>query len=339
MSHEIRAAITAVGHYLPEDILTNEDIAGMVDTSDEWITSRVGIHWRHVLRDPHAGASVLGIGAVRDLFRRHPIDPASIDMMICSTNTPDHIVCPTTASLIAAGAGIPDGAPCFDFQGACTGFIYGLQMARGLIQSGLYRRILLVTAEKTTFFTDPTDRSTLPLFGDGGAAVLIEPTEDETGLLDVIIRSKNKGYHDKLIVPAGGSANPATHETVEQRQHFIRMNGPVIFRNAVTTMSKTTEELLERAYLSPDQIAWLVPHQANRRIMTAVAESVGLPEERLLVNIDHCGNTSSASIPIALSESESLLHRGDYIILTAFGAGLTYGSTLLKWSYDTAERK
>lgn len=334
MSEHIRAAITATGHYLPEEVLTNDDIAKMVDTSDEWITSRVGIHERHILRDPKAGASVLGVEAVRDLMRRHPIDLASIDMVICSTNSADYIF-PSTASIIAAEVGIPDGAPCYDFQAACSGFIYGLQIARGFIESGLYKRILLITAEKTTYYADPTDRGTLPLFGDGGAAVLVEPTTDEVGIMDAVIGNKNVGHRDDLIIPAGGSANPASHETIDRREHYIKMNGRVIFKNAVTYMGDTTVEILERNKVPFDEVAWVIPHQANRRIMDAVADRIGLPTERVLSNIDHCGNTSSASIAIAMSEGEDKLHKGDYVVLTAFGAGLTYGSMLLKWAYDT----
>ena len=334
MTQHLRAAITAIGHYLPSEVLTNDDIAKMVDTSDEWITTRVGIHQRHILRDRTEGASVLGVEAVRDLVRRHPIDLSTIDMVICSTNSPDYIF-PSTASIIAAEVGIPDGAPCYDFQAACSGFIFGLQIARGFIESGLYKRILLVTAEKNSYFANPSDRSTLPLFGDGGAATLIEPTEEEVGMIDLLIGNKNIGHRDDLIIPAGGSARPASHETIENGEHFIKMNGRVIFKCAVTTMGETSEEMLGRNGLSKDQVTWVVPHQANLRIMSAVAERLQLPMDRLLVNIGHCGNTSSSSIPIVLSECESRIRRGDNIVLTAFGAGLTYGTALLKWAYDT----
>lgn len=334
MSQHIRAAIIATGHYLPEEVLTNDDIAKMVDTSDEWITTRVGIHERHILSDPKAGASELGVEAVRDLIRRHPVDLASIDMVICSTNSADYVF-PSTASIIAAEAGIPDGAPCYDFQAACSGFIFGLEIARGFIESGLYRRILLVTAEKTSYYADPTDRSTLPLFGDGGSAVLVEPTTEDAGIIDCLIGNKNIGHRDDLIIPAGGSANPTTIKTIEKGEHFIKMNGRVIFKNAVTYMGDTTVQILERNSIPFDQVAWVIPHQANRRIMDAVAERIGLPTERILSNIEHCGNTSSSSIGIAMSEGEAKLHKGDYVLLTAFGAGLTYGTMLLKWAYDT----
>lgn len=333
-SRQIRAAITAVGHYLPEEVLTNDDIARMVDTSDEWITSRVGIRRRHILRDPDAGASLLGIAAVQDLLRRHPVDPASIDLVLCSTNTPDHLF-PTTASIVMAGAGLPDGAPCFDFQAACSGFVYGLQIARSFIESGLYRRILLVTAEKLSCFADPTDRSTLPLFGDGGAAVLLEPTEEEPGVIDILLGSEAQGHREDLLLPAGGSARPASHETVDRREHYLRMNGQVIFRHAVRSMGDSSAELLRRNRLSAKEIDYVIPHQANLRIMRTVADELGLEEEKLLINVDHCGNTSSASIPIVLSEQEKRLRCGDLLLLTAFGAGLTYGSALLRWAYDT----
>lgn len=325
------ANITAVGGYVPDDVLTNDEIARYLDTSDEWITTRVGIKERRILRDETKGSSYLGAMAVKDMFGRHDIDPSEIDIVICSSNTPDYHF-PTTASVIAEECGIK-GKPCFDFQGACPGFVYGLQIARGFVESGLYKKVLLVSAEKMSAITDKNDRATMPLFGDAGGCVLIEPTTEEYGIMDSIIQNDNSGK-DYLIMPAGGSAMPASHETVDKKLHYIQQDGQKVFKAAVTYMGDSSVEIMKRNGLTNEDIAWVVPHQANMRIIDATARRMDLDISKVMVNIDRYGNTSSATIPICLWEWEDKLKKGDNIILTAFGAGFTWGSTWIKWGYD-----
>lgn len=330
---KVTAAITAVGGYVPEDVLTNADITKMVDTSDEWITTRVGIKERRILKDDTKGSSYLGIKAVEDLLARHPnIKIEDIDMVVVSSNTPDYHF-PTTASVIADRVGIPQGVPCFDFQGACPGFLYGLQIARGFVESGLYKKVLLISAEKMSAIVNRKDRATLPLFGDGGACVVLEPTTDGTGIQDVILRNDNAGNAEHLIMKAGGSACPPSHETVDKDMHYVYQEGQQVFKAAVTQMGDVSAEIMERNGLSHEDVAWVVPHQANMRIITATARRINLDMDQVMVNIDKYGNTSSASIPLCLWDYEDRLHKGDNLVLTAFGAGFTYGSVYLKWSY------
>ncbi len=331
--NKVRAAITAVGGYVPEDTLTNADIAQMVDTSDEWITTRVGIKERRILKDPSKGSSYMGVQAVEDLLARHPnIHKDEIDLVLVSSNTPDYPF-PTTASIIADQVGIPTGVPCFDFQGACTGFLYGLQIARGFIESGLYKKVLLISAEKMSTITNPRDRATLPLFGDGSACVVLEPTIDGNGIQDVILRNDNTGNASHLIMKAGGSACPASHETVDQDLHFVYQEGQQVFKAAVTQMGDVSAEIMERNGLSHEDIAWVVPHQANMRIISATAKRMNLSLDKVMLNIERYGNTSSASIPLCLWDYERQIRKGDNLILTAFGAGFTFGSIYLKWAY------
>ena len=326
------AVITAVGGYVPEDVLSNDEIAQYLDTSDEWITTRVGIKERRVLKVPGAGSSYLGIRAVKDMLSRHNINKSEIDLVLCSSNTPDYQF-PTTASIIARECGI-DGVPCFDFQAACPGFLYGLQIARGFIESGVYKKVLLISAERMSAITDRTDRATLPLFGDGAGCALLEPTEDGMGIQDVILKNDNHG-RDYLILRAGGSANPATEETVKARQHYVYQDGQKVFKSAVVQMGDCSVELMEKNGLTFEDIDWVVPHQANMRIIDATARRMGVSMDKVMVNIDKYGNTSSATIPLCLSEWESRLKKGDNLILTAFGAGFTWGSIWLKWGYDS----
>ncbi|MBR8759983.1 beta-ketoacyl-ACP synthase III [Porphyromonas levii] len=326
------AVITAVGGYVPEDVLSNDEIAQYLDTSDEWITTRVGIKERRVLKVPGAGSSYLGIRAVEDMLSRHNINKSEIDLVLCSSNTPDYQF-PTTASIIARECGI-DGVPCFDFQAACPGFLYGLQIARGFIESGVYKKVLLISAERMSAITDRTDRATLPLFGDGAGCALLEPTEDGMGIQDVILKNDNHG-RDYLILRAGGSANPATEETVKARQHYVYQDGQKVFKSAVVQMGDCSVELMEKNGLTFEDIDWVVPHQANMRIIDATARRMGVSMDKVMVNIDKYGNTSSATIPLCLSEWESRLKKGDNLILTAFGAGFTWGSIWLKWGYDS----
>lgn len=292
----------------------------------------MGIKERRVLKVPGAGSSYLGIRAVEDMLSRHNINKSEIDLVLCSSNTPDYQF-PTTASIIARECGI-DGVPCFDFQAACPGFLYGLQIARGFIESGVYKKVLLISAERMSAITDRTDRATLPLFGDGAGCALLEPTEDGMGIQDVILKNDNHG-RDYLILRAGGSANPATEETVKARQHYVYQDGQKVFKSAVVQMGDCSVELMEKNGLTFEDIDWVVPHQANMRIIDATARRMGVSMDKVMVNIDKYGNTSSATIPLCLSEWENRLKKGDNLILTAFGAGFTWGSIWLKWGYDS----
>nr|WP_314649563.1 beta-ketoacyl-ACP synthase III [uncultured Porphyromonas sp.] len=327
----INAAITAVGGYLPEDKLTNADLEKLVDTNDEWITTRVGIKERRVLKDPTKGAAYLGVQAVQDLLSRYDIDPKTIDGLILTTNTGDHTF-PTTASIVAHDTGCVN-AFTFDLVSACPGFIYALETGANYIRSGRYKRVLVVAAEKMTAFVDYTDRATCPLFGDGAGCVLLEPTEEACGVMDASFHTDGIGRNN-LILRAGGSVNPASHETVEARQHYIYQEGAAVFKHAVKGMSSSCRDIMERNGLSYEDVAWVVPHQANLRIIDAVAREMKVPMERVMVNIEYRGNTSSATIPLCLWEFEKKLHKGDNLILTSFGAGFTWGAVYVKWAYE-----
>lgn len=327
----INAAITAVGGYLPEDKLTNADLEKLVDTNDEWITTRVGIKERRVLKDPTKGAAYLGVQAVQDLLSRHGIDPKTIDGLILTTNTGDHTF-PTTASIVAHDTGCVN-AFTFDLVSACPGFIYALETGANYIRSGRYKRVLVVAAEKMTAFVDYTDRATCPLFGDGAGCVLLEPTEEACGVMDASFHTDGIGRNN-LILRAGGSVNPASHETVEARQHYIYQEGAAVFKHAVKGMSSSCRDIMQRNGLADADVAWVVPHQANLRIIDAVAREMKVPMERVMVNIEYRGNTSSATIPLCLWEFEKKLHKGDNLILTSFGAGFTWGAVYVKWAYE-----
>ena len=327
----INAAITAVGGYLPEDKLTIADLENIVDTNDEWITTRVGIKERRVLKDPTKGAAYLGVQAVQDLLSRSGIDPKTIDGLILTTNTGDHTF-PTTASIVAHDTGCVN-AFTFDLVSACPGFIYALETGANYIRSGRYKRVLVVAAEKMTAFVDYTDRATCPLFGDGAGCVLLEPTEEACGVMDASFHTDGIGRNN-LILRAGGSVNPASHETVEARQHYIYQEGAAVFKHAVKGMSSSCRDIMQRNGLSYEDVAWVVPHQANLRIIDAVAREMKVPMERVMVNIEYRGNTSSATIPLCLWEFEKKLHKGDNLILTSFGAGFTWGAVYVKWAYE-----
>lgn len=327
----INAAITAVGGYLPEDKLTNADLEKLVDTNDEWITTRVGIKERRVLKDPTKGAAYLGVQAVQDLLSRSGINPKTIDGLILTTNTGDHTF-PTTASIVAHDTGCVN-AFTFDLVSACPGFIYALETGANYIRSGRYKRVLVVAAEKMTAFVDYTDRATCPLFGDGAGCVLLEPTEEACGVMDASFHTDGIGRNN-LILRAGGSVNPASHETVEARQHYIYQEGAAVFKHAVKGMSSSCRAIMERNGLADADVAWVVPHQANLRIIDAVAREMKVPMERVMVNIEYRGNTSSATIPLCLWEFEKKLHKGDNLILTSFGAGFTWGAVYVKWAYE-----
>lgn len=327
----INATITAVGGYLPEDKLTNADLEKMVDTNDEWIMTRVGIKERRILRDDTKGASFLGIEAVKDLLTRNEIDPTTIDGVIVASNTHDYHF-PTTASIIAHETGCIN-ALTFDLSSACPGFIYALETGANYIRSGRYQRILVVATEKMSAAVDYTDRTTAPLFGDGAGCVLLEPTTEELGVLDAHFRTDGSGK-SHLIMKSGGSASPASCTTVERREHYIYQEGAAVFKHAVRAMASSCQAVMERCNLQYSDINWIIPHQANMRIIDAVAREMEAPMDRVMVNIERCGNTSASTIPILLWEREKDLKKGDNLILTSFGAGFTWGAVYVKWGYN-----
>lgn len=327
----LRAAITGVGAYLPEYILTNNEISTMVDTTDEWIMQRIGIKERRISKNPLEATSDLGVKAVKDLLKKTNTTPDEIDMLICATITPD-MPFPATANIIAQKAGI-NHAWSFDLNAACSGFVFALSTAVQFIESGRYNKVIVVAAEKMSAITNYTDRTTCPLFGDAGTAVLLEPTIENVGVVDYINRVNGLGRHH-LHMKAGGSSLPATHETIDRMEHFVYQEGQVVFKAAVSSMADIAEEIMLKHNLKSEDIAWLVPHQANMRIIDATARRMGLGTERVMINIQKYGNTTSATIPLCLWDYEKKLKKGDNVILVAFGAGFTWGSVYLKWAYD-----
>ncbi len=327
----INAAITAIGGYLPEGRLTNADLEKMVDTNDEWIMTRVGIKSRCILEDPDKGASYLAIEAIKNMFERKNIDPTTIDGIILATNTADYHF-PTTSSIVAYETGCTN-AFTFDLTSACPGWMYALEAGANYIRSGRYKRIIVVATEKMSAVIDYTDRNTSPLFGDGAGCVLLEPTTEDLGVMDAHFATDGVG-RENLIMKAGGSLKPASKETVEAREHFVYQEGATVFKYAVKGMATSCRKVMERNKLTDSDISWVVPHQANLRIIDAVARMMSVPMERVMVNIENRGNTSSATIPICLWENEKNLKKGDKLILTSFGAGFTWGAIYLVWAYD-----
>jgi 3-oxoacyl-[acyl-carrier-protein] synthase III len=325
------AIITGIGGYVPEDILTNEDITKMVDTSDEWITTRTGIKERHILKDKNSGASVMGIKAINQLLKKTNTKPEDVDAVICSTTTGDYVF-PCCASIMAEQCGIKN-AFAFDVSAACSGFIFALVNGAAFVESGRYKKVIVVSAEKMSFITDYTDRTTCALFGDGAAAVMLEPGNDELGLIDSVLHTDGSGF-SALHMKAGGSANPTTHETIDKHQHFVYQEGQTVFKAAVNKLVEASEELKVRNNLTAEDVDWVIPHQANLRIIDAVTRTMKVPGEKVLVNIQKYGNTSSASIPICLWEFEKNFRKGDILIMSAFGAGFSWGAVYLKWAYD-----
>ena len=328
---QLNAVITGITASVPEYILTNEELSTMVDTTDEWIMTRVGIKERRILKGDKQGVSVLGTKAVKELLAKTHSAPEEIDALIFATSTPDHFF-PSSASIVAENSGIKN-AFCFDMEVACSGFIYGLEICNGLIKTGKYKKIILVAGDKMSSITNYNDRTTCPLFGDAAGAVLIESTEENIGIIDAELHSDGVGYKP-LRLKAGGSKYPASHETVDNAEHTVHQDGKVVFKYAVSRMTEVTENMMRRNNLTTGDVDWLVPHQANMRITDAIIERSGLPREKVMINIERYGNTSAGTIPLCLWEWEPRLRKGDNIILTAFGAGFSWGSVYLKWGYD-----
>ena len=326
----MRAAITGIEAYIPSYILTNDELSNMVDTTDEWIMTRVGIHTRHILKEQNEGMSYMAERAVKKLLEKTNTDPSEIGALICSTVTGD-MVFPATASIIADKCGIVN-AMTFDMNVGCAGFIHAFKTMSLYIESGFCKKAIVVSGEKMSSIIDYTDRNTCPLFGDGAAAVLVEGRTDGTGLQDAILRSNGIG-RQYLHMVAGGSQRPASHETVDKRLHYVYQDGKNVFKWAVEKMSDVSAEIMERNGLKPEDIAYLLPHQANMRIIDAVANRMGInKEDKVLVNIERFGNTSSATIPILMWDKQKLLKKGDNLILSSFGAGFAWGSLWMKWS-------
>ena len=331
---KINAVITGVGGYVPDYILNNEELSHMVDTTDEWITTRVGIKERHILTEEGLGTSYLARKAAKQLIQKTGVDPDTIDALIVTTTTPDYKF-PSTASIVLGKLGLKN-AFAFDFSAACCGFLYTLDVAASMIQSGRYKKIIVIGADKMSSLVDYTDRATCVLFGDGAGAVLVEATEEENvGVQNSYLRTDGQGL-PFLHMKAGGSVCPPSHFTVDHRLHYLYQEGRTVFRYAVTDMSNDVMKILEMNNLKADDVNWVIPHEANLRIIEAVTKRAGIPLDKVVVNIERYGNTSAATIPLALWDAESQLKKGDNIIFTAFGAGFVHGASFYKWAYDGA---
>lgn len=328
---KIQAAITGVHGYVPEDVITNKDLEKMVDTNDEWITSRTGIKQRHILKGKDQGTSVMAVKAVEGLLKKTNTNAADIDLVICATTTPD-LVFPATANIISNKIGAVNAFG-YDIQAACSGFLYALATGSQFIETGKYKKVLVIGADKMSSIVDYTDRATCIIFGDGAGAVLLEPTEEDYGIKDSILKSDGSG-EPFLHMKAGGSRRPATEETVKNREHFAFQEGSTVFKFAVKNMADVAAQVMERNSLTADDVAYLVPHQANKRIIDATANRMGVSEEKVMLNIAEYGNTTSGTIPLCLFDYESKLKKGDNLILAAFGGGFTWGSIWVKWAYD-----
>tara|TARA_B000000437_G_scaffold93562_1_gene67873 strand:+ start:210 stop:1217 length:1008 start_codon:yes stop_codon:yes gene_type:complete len=328
---KIKAAITAIGGYVPEDFISNKDLEKMVDTNDEWITARTGIKKRRILKEKGKATSYLAIKAANDLIKKKKLEPDTIDLVIVSTITPDFhgaSTSPTVASQINAS-----NAYAFDINAACSGFLYGMSTATSYIESGRYKKVLLIGADMMSSIVDYTDRSTSILFGDGAGAVLIEPSKNEFGWEDEFLRSDGVGA-EWLKIKAGGSLYPTSKETFEKKWHYITQDGKTVFKSAVSEMANATEQIIIRNKLDPNDIKYLLPHQANKRIIDATAEKINLDKNKVLMNIEEYGNTTAATIPLLMHDYENNFKKGDKIILAAFGAGLTWGAAYLTWAYN-----
>ncbi|MCH8233210.1 MAG: ketoacyl-ACP synthase III [Bacteroidetes bacterium] len=328
---KIRAMITGVGGYIPDYVLTNHELETMINTSDEWITTRTGIRERRILKGEGKGTSVMAIEAVKELLAKTNTNPEEIDLLICSTVTPDRVF-PATANIIATGVGAVNAFG-FDVEAACSGFIYSLSTGSQFIETGKYKKVIIVGADKMSSIIDYTDRTTCILFGDGAGAVLLEPTTEEYGIMDFIHKSDGSGV-EYLHMKSGGSLSPASHRTVDAKEHYVFQEGVAVFKFAVTNMADYAAKLMKRNNLTGKDIAWLVPHQANKRILDATARRMGIEEDKVMMNIHKYGNTTGGTIPLCLWDFESRLKKGDNIILAAFGGGFTWGSVYIKWAYD-----
>lgn len=328
---KVKAVITGVGGYVPDYVLTNQELSQMVDTSDEWIMTRVGIKERRILKGEGMGPSDMAVHAIGKIFEKTGTNPGEIDLLICATVTPDHIF-PATANIISDKLDIRN-AHSFDLNAGCSGFLYALDTATKFIESGAKKKVLVVGADKMSSITDYTDRTTCVLFGDAAGAVLLEPTTEEVGIMDSILHSDGFG-RTYLKMEAGGSVLPPSRETIEKRQHFIYQDGKHVFKHAVSKMADVSVEMMKKHGISSDDLTWLVPHQANMRIIEATAERMGIRKEQVMINIQKYGNTTAATLPLCLWEWEKQLKKGDNIILAAFGAGFTWGSIYVKWGYD-----
>lgn len=329
---KINAAITAVGGYVPDYVLTNAELEKMVDTTDEWIQSRTGIKERRILKGEGKGTSDLAVGAIKQIFEKRGIDPKEIDLIICATTTPDYQF-PATANVISDKLGTTN-AFSYDINAACSGFLFALNTGAQFIQTGKYKKVIVVGADKMSSIMDYSDRATCIIFGDGGGAVLLEPTTEDVGIIDSVLRSDGAGrvhLHQK----AGGSVKPASMETVMNKEHYVYQEGQVVFKFAVKNMADVAAEILERNNMTGDDVAWLVPHQANMRIISATADRMKLPMEKVMINIERYGNTTNGTLPLCLWEWESQLRKGDNIVLAAFGGGFTWGATYIKWAYNS----
>jgi 3-oxoacyl-[acyl-carrier-protein] synthase-3 len=326
-----KAIITGVGGYVPEYILNNEELSNMVETSDEWIMQRIGIKERRILKLKNKASSYMGTKAVKELLKKTNTTAEEIELLICATITPDMVI-PAVSNIICDNVKLKN-AFCYDMNAACSGFVYALETARRFIESGGYKKIIVLGADMMSSITDYTDRTTCPLFGDGAAAVLIEPSTDDCGIIDSILAVDGSG-RKHLHMKAGGSLNPPSHDTVDRHQHFVFQEGQAVFKVAVSQMADVSAEIMKRNNIKPGDLAWLVPHQANMRIIDATARRMGINKEQVLINIERYGNTTAATIPLCLWDFEHKLKKGDKIILTSFGAGFSWGSIYLKWAYN-----
>ncbi len=328
---KIRAAITGVHGYVPDYVLTNHELETMVDTNDEWIRSRTGIEERRILKGDEQGTSVIGAAAVKGLLEKTNTNPEEIDLIICATVTPD-MPFPATANIVADMVGAKNSFG-YDLSAACSGFLYGLATGAAFIESGTYKKVIIIGADKMSSIIDYTDRATCIIFGDGGGAVLLEPTTEDVGVMDSILKSDGSGA-PYLHMKAGGSRKPATTETLANREHFAFQEGSTVFKFAVTNMADVAAEVMAKNNLTGDDITWLVPHQANKRIIDATARRMGVEDSKVMLNIQRYGNTTAGTLPLCLWDYEPQLKKGDNIILAAFGGGFTWGATWLKWAYD-----
>jgi 3-oxoacyl-[acyl-carrier-protein] synthase-3 len=328
--NKITAAITAVQGYVPDDILSNEDLSKLVDTSDEWIMSRTGIKERRIMRN--GGSSDMAAVAVKQLLEKKGIDPMEIDLVICGTVTPDHPF-PSTANILSDKTGMKN-AWSFDVNAACSGFLFALSTGSQFIETGKYKKVIVVGVDKMTSIVDYQDRTTCVIFGDGAGAVLLEPNTEGLGLQDFILHSDGSG-REFLVQPAGGSLHPASIETVENRMHYVKQEGQSVFKFAVTNMADVSAKIMEKNNLTSDDVQWLVPHQANLRIIDATANRMGLSKEKVMINIEKYGNTTAGTLPLCLWDYEKQLKKGDTLILSAFGGGFTWGAIYLKWAYNS----